>query len=144
MDATDGRFRPNPLPRTDTPMRRAALAAAFLGLLGLGLGCKASFGRCDCLNDPSCEPLPAYNNPSAVVGPTQSGIVPASYPVTCAPGMMIPTPGIYAPTPGVINPDPAMMVPIVPTPAGPPAVIPPSPSSLPDMNIPVPVKEGTR
>jgi len=115
-------------------MRRAALAAAFLGLIGTGLGCKATFGRCDCLNDPSCAPLPVYANPSAVVGPTQSGAVVAGYPVTVAPGM-------YAPTPGVINPDPAMMVPIVPTPAGPPAVIPPSPSKLPDMNIPVPVKE---
>jgi len=92
-------------------MRRAALAAAFLGLIGTGLGCKATFGRCDCLNDPSCAPLPAYANPSAVVGPTQSGATVTGYPV------------------------------IVPAPGGPPAVIPPSPSKLPDMNIPVPVKE---
>jgi hypothetical protein len=54
-------------------MRRAALAAAFLGLIGSGLGCKAVFGRNDCQNDPSCQPLPAYANPYPVVGPTQTG-----------------------------------------------------------------------
>jgi len=56
-------------------MRRAALAATFLGLLGTALGCKSTFGRCDCLNDPTCQPLPAYSNPTPVVGPTQSGAI---------------------------------------------------------------------
>ena len=67
-------------------MRRAALAAAFLGLIGTGLGCKATFGRNDCQNDPSCQPLPAYANPSPVVGPTQSsGVVGAPAPAMTAP-----------------------------------------------------------
>lgn len=54
-------------------MRRAALAAAFLGLIGSGLGCRAVFGCNDCVNDPTCQPLPAYANPYPVVGPTQTG-----------------------------------------------------------------------
>ncbi len=66
-------------------MRRAALAAAFLGLIGTGLGCKATFGRNDCQNDPSCQPLPAYANPYPVVGPVQSGAVVGAPPAMAAP-----------------------------------------------------------
>ena len=76
-------------------MRRAALAAAFLGLIGTGLGCKAVFGRNDCHNDPSCQPLPAYANPYPVVGPTQSsGVVGAP-----APAMTAPAPGLLPDVP---------------------------------------------
>jgi hypothetical protein len=72
-------------------MRRAALAVAFLGLIGSGLGCRAVFGCNDCANDPSCQPLPAYANPTAVVGPTQSsGAVTA--PVAPAVPMPVPVP----------------------------------------------------
>lgn len=79
-------------------MRRAALAAAFLGLIGTGIGCRSTFGRCDCQNDPSCQPLPAYANPTAVVGPTQtSGVVgPAATGNPTAPAP-IPLPDTTAP-----------------------------------------------
>lgn len=73
-------------------MRRAALAVAFLGLIGTGIGCRAVFGCNDCVNDPSCQPLPAYANPSPVVGPTQStGSVTAPVPAVVVPG--VPTAG---------------------------------------------------
>ena len=81
-------------------MRRAALAAAFLGLIGTGLGCKATFGRNDCQNDPSCQPLPAYANPYPVVGPVQSGaVVGAGMTVTAPPVMATPSPAMLPDVP---------------------------------------------
>lgn len=95
-------------------MRRAALAAAFLGLIGSGTGCRAVFGCNDCVNDPSCQPLPAYSNPYPVVGPTQtSGVVSGAVVTTPAVGVPVAPPPIPSAGGTGVAPDKLPEVPAV-------------------------------
>ena len=54
-------------------MRRVAILSAFATLLGLGLGCKNTSGKCDCNYDAANHALPApganYPTVGPVVGP---------------------------------------------------------------------------
>ena len=62
-------------------MRRLAILSAFVGLLGLGLGCKNTSGRCDCNYDPANYALPA----TGMTYPTVGAPVPSATPAAVLP-----------------------------------------------------------
>ncbi len=64
-------------------MRRVAILSAFAALLGLGLGCKNTSGKCDCNYDPANHALPVTGMTYPTVGPPIHGptVAPAPVPV---------------------------------------------------------------